>query len=126
MYDLNPGASLTKPAPIYRTKPCSWQGTCPATPDERLSAWAYHFISGGHHRLFQSRGAKPVSKRIYVVTDLNDPSEPVRLVNASNPAQALGYVSKNRFSARVATTRDVAVAVKAGIEVENDDTEETV
>lgn len=87
---------------------------------ERLAHWAGRFY------LFNPIArSKPVSKRIYVVTDIQNPDEPVRLVNAANPAQALGYVSKNRFAARVATTRDVAVAVKAGIEVENDDTEET-
>lgn len=88
---------------------------------ERLAHWS------GRYFLFNPPvRSKPVSKRIYVVSDIINPSEPVRLVNASNPAQALGFVSKNRFSARVATTRDVAVAVKSGIEVENDDTEETL
>lgn len=126
MYDLNPGAPLSQPAPVYNTKPCSWHGTCPATLDERLSAWAYRFISGGHHRhSHQHRGTHSMSKRIYVVTDINDPTEPVRLVSATNPAQALGFVSRNRFSAKVATQRDVAAAVKAGIEIENDDAEES-
>lgn len=87
---------------------------------ERLAHWAGRFY------LFNPIArSKPVSKRIYVITDLQEPNEPVRLVNASNPAQALGFVSKHRFGVKIATPRDVAVAVKAGVEVENDDTEET-
>ncbi len=62
-----------------------------------------------------------MTKRIYTVIDLQNPSEPVRLINAATPASAIGHASRNRFAAKVATQADLVKAVKAGIEVENSD-----
>lgn len=54
--------------------------------------------------------------RIYVVEDTT--TKETRLIEATTPAQAVRYVAKNQFTARVATTKDVATAMSNGAEVE--------
>ena len=57
--------------------------------------------------------------RIYSVTpkDANATPEP-RLIEASSKGQALGHATKGMFDVAVASGKDVAVGIKAGIEVE--------
>lgn len=55
------------------------------------------------------------SKRIYIITDKHGHS---RLVEATNPAQALRHVANDMYAVRPAGTYDVARLVKDGAPVE--------
>ena len=58
--------------------------------------------------------------RIYVVNELSDVGSGgiQYLVEANNPSQAIRHTVKDRFTAKAATSSDVARLMKAGFEVE--------
>lgn len=57
--------------------------------------------------------------RVYVVSDLQDPSKPPRLVDATYEHTALRHVSLGRYAARIANKQDlVKLGIEAGIKVE--------
>lgn len=58
--------------------------------------------------------------RIYRIVDKEegDAKKRIRLVKATNPAQALKHVTTPRFTTLVAEMDDVVSLVKSGIEVE--------
>jgi hypothetical protein len=58
-----------------------------------------------------------MTTRIYIVQ--NGADVPVRLVDAASQSQAIRHVTANLFSARVATTHEVARLVADGVEVED-------
>ena len=60
--------------------------------------------------------------RIYKVTvQLDAEGEQARefLVEAENPAHARGHVTRNTVSVELASSKDVHVLAKAGVEIEN-------
>lgn len=65
------------------------------------------------------------AKRIYKV--LNGKDSSITLVDASSGSQAVGYVVRGQYSAKAATTREVAELVGAGkkIEVAGEEPEST-
>lgn len=115
MYLLDPANVHLIPSTITRL--CV-DGATTHARRRRYCAWsAKYFIN------HDPQGNPHMTKRIYTVTDLQNPSEPVRLISAATPASAIGHASRNRFAAKVATQADLVKAVKAGIEVENSDEE---
>lgn len=58
-------------------------------------------------------------KRIYVVTEDHDEGERKTLVRAATPAQAIRHEVKDRFTAEVATTDEVAELVGGGTKVQD-------
>lgn len=57
-----------------------------------------------------------MQSRIYVVIS---ETEPTRLVEATSQAQAIRHVVANKYRAEVATTKDVAHGMQAGLTVES-------
>lgn len=57
------------------------------------------------------------AKRIYVVSDGGIP-EGESLVKASTPAQAIGFVVRERYSAEVASQEQLVTLIGAGIKVQ--------
>jgi hypothetical protein len=59
---------------------------------------------------------------VYIVSELDPDGAPLegqeRLIDAPTPAQALAYVTRGRFAARVADVHDVASLVAAGARIE--------
>lgn len=58
-----------------------------------------------------------MAARIYVVTD--NYSKADRLIGANTAAQAIGYVTRDVFTAKAAGAQDVARLMGLGIKVEN-------
>lgn len=56
--------------------------------------------------------------RIYAVTDHRQPTQRARLVEATNPAQARGHVARSQYGVEVASQKQIAELVKAGVAVE--------
>lgn len=59
-----------------------------------------------------------MSKRIYIVEAKGSQGPQSRLVDASTQAQAIRHVVGATFEARVASAREVAEMVQAGLKVE--------
>lgn len=55
--------------------------------------------------------------RIYIV-EVNSPKQATHLVEATNPAQALRYITKDLASCAIPTTKRVAELVASGVAVE--------
>lgn len=58
-----------------------------------------------------------VNQRIYAVT--NNVGENVRLIKATNPAQALRHASKTTLVVKIASQDDLVAAVTNGVKVED-------
>lgn len=57
------------------------------------------------------------NSRIYVVTPKRE-GEALRLVDATNGTQAVGYVVRNSYAAKVATQAELVELVGKGVKVE--------
>lgn len=60
-----------------------------------------------------------MKKRIYIVTDTNNPDDGVHLVRAASQSQAVDKVVNDRYHVRVATQNDIVSALSAGTKVED-------
>lgn len=58
--------------------------------------------------------AKPRATRLYIVRDKE--GSPVALLEAQTPAQCLGYMARQSWTAAYAEQTDIIAATKAGLE----------